>query len=168
MEHVRERCVLLRACWRVAPSARLQSAFAIPAHVKDKEGTHMTALAPQDGGAQDAGAAPPRCPQACPQVSTGLQHGGAPAPPLPAPPLPAQYTTYGRTISIVCDGQVEASSLSSLSPLSSLSAVSAISSVSRPICPLSLCLVSDRGGEREARELVSDTASQQLFEVLSL
>jgi hypothetical protein len=157
MEHVRERCVLLRACWRVAPSPRLQTAFAIPAHVKHKEGTHTTALAPQDGGAQDAAAeaarreigaaaAPLRTPQACPHLSIGLEHGGVPAPPLPAPPLPvpplpAQYTTYARTISIVCDGQVLASSLSSLSLLSlsplSLSSLSLLS-----LSPLSLLSLS--------------------------
>jgi hypothetical protein len=45
--------------------------------------------------------------------------------------------------------------------------VCGISSLSPPICPLSLCLVSDRGSEREARELVSDSASEQLFEELS-
>ena len=185
MEHVQERCVLLRACWRVAPSPRLQSAFGIPAHVKDKEGTHTSALAPPHTTAlappQHAAAARPRSPPACPHVSIGLQDCGLPAPPTPLPPLPAQYTTYGRTISIVCDGQVQASSLSHLSHLSSLSPVSAvfsvsaissasvsaslspvsaslspvsgISSASRPTCPLSLCLVSDAG-------------SHQLFEVL--
>jgi len=82
MEHVRERCVLLRACWRIHLGAALVAEFAAPALRQPSE---LSAAA----------SAPPAPPAPAPPVC----HAGTEE-------EDEENVAYGRTVSIVCDGLV--------------------------------------------------------------
>jgi hypothetical protein len=76
MEHVRERCVLLRACWRIHLGPGLVADFAVPAHPPPRGATPETPAS-----------------RAC-NANAGAGEEDE------------ENVTYGRTVTIVCDGQV--------------------------------------------------------------
>jgi hypothetical protein len=76
MEHVRERCVLLRACWRIHLGPGLVADFAVSAQP------------------------PPRGAAPAPPASCACDAKGG------AGEEDEENVTYGRTVTIVCDGQV--------------------------------------------------------------
>jgi hypothetical protein len=99
MDHVRERCVLLRACWRVELSRQLGAELA---GYGTPPGTAHPVAHSAAGGCADArcraGAAAER------EGSGGEATGGAMDEEAGAG---ADMThTYARTVTIVCDGQV--------------------------------------------------------------
>ena len=98
MDHVRERCVLLRACWRVELSGLLGAELA--GYGPYPPGTAHPAAHSAAGGCADA-----RCRAAAERKDSGGEATGL-AMDDEAGGGADMTQTYARTVTIVCDGQV--------------------------------------------------------------